>query len=151
MKISLFLSVASLSFVTACNPSGTPASFSASVPTFGAINPKVTQANIDSTVCVKGYTHTIRPSVNYTESLKKKQVSKLADKVLNHYEEDHFIPLEIGGNPTSERNLWPEPIADAHMKDKIENSYRSKVCSHAISLANAQAYFVNTYSKYVTH
>jgi hypothetical protein len=32
----------------------------------GAINPEITQQNIQQTVCVKGYTKTIRPPTNYT-------------------------------------------------------------------------------------
>ena len=28
---------------------------------------------------------------------------------ISDYEEDHLIPLELGGSPTSPLNLWPEP------------------------------------------
>jgi hypothetical protein len=27
----------------------------------------------------------------------------------SNYEEDHFIPLELGGAPKNPKNLWPEP------------------------------------------
>jgi hypothetical protein len=37
----------------------------------GVINPEVTQANIQQTICVKGWTTTIRPPASYTNSLKK--------------------------------------------------------------------------------
>jgi len=46
------------------NPSLTP----------GAIDPYITQQNIHQTVCVKGYTKTIRPPANYTNKLKKRQI-----------------------------------------------------------------------------
>src|SRR5664279_936918 len=36
----------------------------------GAMDPKVTQDNIDQTICVSGYTKTVRPPVSYTNSLK---------------------------------------------------------------------------------
>jgi len=47
-----------------------------------------------------------------------------------NYEEDHFIPLEVGGNPEDPGNLWPEPwnlkigSSDygAHTKDFLEST-----------------------------
>ena len=38
----------------------------------GAINPDITQANIQQTVCLRGFTKTIRPPAYYTSRLKKK-------------------------------------------------------------------------------
>ena len=74
-------------------------------------NPRVTQANIKSTICKKGYTASVRPPRIYTEPLKKKDIALygLADTQLKAYELDHLIPLEVGGNPTDPQNLWPEP------------------------------------------
>jgi hypothetical protein len=46
-----------------------------------------------------------------------------ADKTLGHYEEDHLIPLAVGGSPRSPRNMWPEKYAGkfgARVKDKLE-------------------------------
>jgi hypothetical protein len=40
----------------------------------GAIDPAIAQENIQSTVCVKGYTKTVRPGAHYTNKLKKKQI-----------------------------------------------------------------------------
>ncbi len=40
----------------------------------GAINPDVTQANIGSTVCVRGWTKTVRPPASHTNRLKKFQI-----------------------------------------------------------------------------
>src|SRR3954447_16464956 len=37
------------------------------------------------------------------------------------YQEDHLISLEIGGDPTDPRNLWPEPYPRASAMDQIEN------------------------------
>jgi len=67
-----------------------------------------------------------------------------ADTNLRDYEEDHLIPLEVGGNPTDPRNLWPEPyqtsISDggAYYKDKVENYLHEQVCAGRISLQDAQ-------------
>ena len=38
------------------------------VRTPGVLNPDVTQANIDSTICVHGWTRTIRPPTSYTNA-----------------------------------------------------------------------------------
>ena len=77
----------------------------------GAVNPAVTQANIQQTICERGYTKTIRPPVSYTEPLKRRQLREYgyADQHIWHYEEDHLVPLEVGGAPRDPRNLWPEP------------------------------------------
>ncbi len=71
------------------------------VCTPGSVNPNVTQANIHQTICVKGWTATVRPSVSYTNGLKQQQMNAYGlTGNLSSFEEDHLIPLEIGGNPT---------------------------------------------------
>jgi len=106
----------------------------------GTINAAVTQATIDSTICVSGYTKTIRPPASYTDKLKKDQMQEYGytDTNLSDYEEDHFISLEIGGNPTDPKNLWPEPHASTNEKDKVENYLHKQVCNGSITLAQAQ-------------
>jgi hypothetical protein len=77
----------------------------------GAIDSRVTQDNIQSTICVKGYTDQVRPDKKYTNRLKREQLRQFgyADQNPKNYEQDHLIPLNIGGNPTDVRNLWPQP------------------------------------------
>jgi hypothetical protein len=111
----------------------------------GADNPAVTQATITSTICVTGWTATVRPSVSYTDALKQTQLANgyayQGDTNMADYEEDHLIPLELGGSPTSALNLWPEPYAGsdgARAKDKVENSLRRDVCDGAVTLAAAR-------------
>ena len=109
----------------------------------GATDPRVTQATIKTTICVSGYTTTVRPPESYTEKLKVDQIKAYGyqDTKLADYEEDHFIPLEIGGNPTDPKNLWPEPYAPApgsHEKDRVENYLHDQVCSGAMQLTDAQ-------------
>lgn len=105
----------------------------------GVVNPAVTQANIHQTICVPGYTSAVRPPVSYTEALKKQQMKQygFTDDIRNH-EEDHLIPLELGGSPTDPKNLWPEPGATPNAKDYVENTLRARVCAGRISLAEAQ-------------
>ena len=111
----------------------------------GAVDPRVTQSNIRSTICVRGYTKRVRPPAKYTSDLKRKQIARYAyeDRRLRDYEEDHLISLELGGSPTSPKNLWPEPRhvlggwgADA--KDQLENELHRRVCSGELPLAEAQ-------------
>jgi hypothetical protein len=105
----------------------------------GALNPDVTQANIHSTICVTGWTATIRPPPEYTDALKLKQMREYGETgPSSAYEEDHLIGLELGGAPRDPRNLWPEPRPRADEVDRIENELNAKVCSGALSLADAQ-------------
>ena len=93
----------------------------------GALNPEVTQATIGATICVKGWTRTVRPPQQYTSALKRQQIREFgyADRHLGAYEEDHLVPLGLGGAPYDPRNLWPEPRAtadgwNADVKDELE-------------------------------
>ena len=55
------------------------------------------------------------------------------------YEVDHLVPLELGGDPTDTRNIWPQPIAAAKQKDEVENELHDLVCSGRVSLRQAQS------------
>lgn len=117
------------------------ASLAATTP--GAVNPDVTQANIESTICVSGWTKTIRPPASYTTRLKKQQMAaRHLSGSTSDYEEDHIISLELGGHPTDPDNLWPQPWAGtygARKKDQLENRLKRMVCAHTITLAEAQS------------
>jgi len=126
----------------------------------GATNPAVTQSTIGSTICVIGYTKTIRPPVSYTNKLKYDQLHSgynvNGDLNMRDYEEDHLIPLEVGGHPSSPLNLFPQyyqASAGARYKDKLENKMHLLVCSGRITLKAAQAVFRGDwtagYRKYV--
>jgi len=116
----------------------------------GALNPAVAQATINSTICVSGWTATIRPSESFTDALKVKQIGQYgySDTRTSSYEEDHLVSLELGGAPADARNLWPEPypasLADgrptgARTKDTFETKLKDGVCAGTITLAVAQA------------
>jgi hypothetical protein len=115
----------------------------------GAINPSVTQANIHSTICVSGWTATIRPPSSYTNKLKAQQIAQYGYTATSAslYEEDHLISLQLGGAPTDPRNLWPEPYtiglqsgqaSGARTKDVFETALKKKVCAGTMTLAEAQ-------------
>jgi hypothetical protein len=110
----------------------------------GVADPRVTQDNIYSTICVSGYTATVRPPSTFTDSLKAQQITEYgyADTDVADYEEDHLIPLELGGHPTDRKNLWPEPRGGAESaadKDRVETALNKRVCAGTTTLAAAQS------------
>ena len=105
----------------------------------GVLNPDVTQATIRTTICVTGWTRTVRPPTDYTNALKLKQLRAYGLRgPPSAYQEDHLISLELGGDPTDPRNLWPEPYPRAAKVDTIENELNAQVCSGALTLMEAQ-------------
>ncbi|MGW2185587.1 hypothetical protein [Streptomyces sp. NPDC001719] len=109
----------------------------------GAYNPDVTQDTIGSTICVPGWTKTVRPPVSYTTPLKIKQIAEYgySDTSTADYEEDHLVPLELGGAPKDPKNLWPEPrFGDepAQSKDTVENRLKTAVCGGEVTLDAAR-------------
>jgi hypothetical protein len=105
----------------------------------GVLNPEVDQSTIGSTICVRGWTATIRPSTSYTSDLKLEQLAEYGFAgTAAGYQEDHLISLELGGHPTDPRNLWPERRPRATEVDLIENELNAAVCSGEMTLAEAQ-------------
>ena len=132
------------------NPSLTP----------GALNPAVTQADIHETICVPGYSRSIRPPERYTERLKRSQIREYGyrDRWLRDYEEDHDVALSLGGSPTSPENLWPQPHDvvggwGSYAKDRLETRLHWLVCHRGLALATAQRAlarnWIAAYKRYV--
>jgi len=124
-------------------------SIAAEIPgasTPGVVNTAVTQANIKKTICVSGWTKTIRPPATYTTALKKQQMKAMKlTGTAKDYEEDHRVPLEVGGHPRDPKNLWPQPWVSqygARDKDQLENSVHRAVCGGAMTLKQGQAIFL---------
>jgi hypothetical protein len=126
------------------------------------LNPTVTQANIKDNVCKANWTSTIRPTVAYTNKLKATQMAgdykylqATFGTASSAYEEDHLISLQLGGNPTDPKNLWPEPYAgnNARKKDVTETALKRLICAGTLKLADAQKAILNwpaAYKQYVT-
>ncbi|HET7128506.1 MAG TPA: hypothetical protein VFJ93_05465 [Gaiellaceae bacterium] len=105
----------------------------------GVLNADVTQSTIGSTICRHGWTRTIRPPVSYTNGLKAKGIRRYRLRgPPSAFQEDHLISLELGGDPTDPRNLWPEPYPRAAAVDQIENDLNHRVCTGSLSLEEAQ-------------
>jgi hypothetical protein len=115
----------------------------------GAINPAATQDDLATTVCKSGWATSVRPPSAYTSALKVVQIIEYgyADRNPSHYQEDHLVPLELGGAPRDRRNLWPEPneavlpdgtSVGSTQKDALEDSLHTRVCTGGLLLADAQ-------------
>jgi hypothetical protein len=131
------------------SPTRTPVGLPDPKRTPGSINPNVTEDTKATTICQSGWTKTVRPPSAYTSALKLVQIVEYgyADRSPSHYQEDHLVPLEIGGAPRDPANLWPEPndivlpdgtAIGSDAKDNLENYLHRQVCAGAMPLGDAQ-------------
>ena len=102
----------------------------------GAASGSVTQVDVGSTICRKGYASEVR---SVSTATKHQVFAEYGiPKAQQHlYVIDHLIPLEVGGANVPQ-NLWPEPKAEAKVKDKEENALHGDVCRGDVTLADAQ-------------
>jgi hypothetical protein len=116
----------------------------------GAVDGRVTQAGIGSTICRPGYAAAVRPPESLTEPAKLRAMAAYdARGPASGYEFDHLVPLELGGS-SDLRNLWPEPEAGSpsqfdstdtdglNAKDGVEDRLHAAVCSGRVPLVAAQ-------------
>lgn len=123
-------------------------------PVPGAINPDVSQAVIARTICVPGWTATVRPPVSVTNKIKRKLLASVADRNPAHYELDHLVSLQLGGHPSDTRNLWLEPYAGpcgARVKDVLESNLKRRVCKGTLTLKQAQAAIATDWTEAYRH
>jgi hypothetical protein len=112
------------------------------VPT-EALNPDVRQETIQQTICVSGYTASVRPSTTYTNRVKAKLLRETgrSPTAAADYELDHRLPLALGGHPRNLKNLELQPWEGedgAKRKDRLERRLQRLVCAGSEPLANAQ-------------
>ena len=128
------------------------------------LNHDVNQGTLAETVCLSGYTKTVRPSTTYTNRIKMRLLTEKGlhyEAKKGNYELDHIIPLALGGHPRNLSNLTLQ-LWDGHdgakRKDRIEVKLQCLVCSGEVPLTVAQdaiwtdwkaAY--SSYSKMVCH
>jgi hypothetical protein len=96
-----------------------------------------------ATICAFGYSRSVRPPESYTEPLKLAQIRAYdLPGPVRDYEEDHLVPLSIGGAPRNPANLWPEPRTganNAEEKDQLETWVARMACSQRVPLAALQS------------
>lgn len=105
-------------------------------------------------ICHGGSTKQYRPPTSYTNKLKTQQIAEYgyADTSLADYEEDHLISLEIGGDGSDPKNLWPESHSgqyNSYVKDQIENWLHKQVCSGAMTPQDAQHGIATNWKQYI--
>ena len=104
----------------------------------GSIDPIVTQSDIRSTICKKGWTKTVRPPESQTEKFKFGEAYPAYGTPRSEKTElDHLVSLELGGSNDA-TNLWPEYPPTPNPKDKVEGALNAAVCEGRVSLAAAQ-------------
>jgi hypothetical protein len=119
-----------------------------------ACTPGATDATVAAAdLCPRPHTASKRPPVSYTENLKRQQIAQYGyeDTDPADYEEDHLIPLELGGDPRDPKNLWPQPRVHpagqpydpsqplgSYEKDEVENALNAAVCNGTFTLPQAQ-------------
>ena len=114
----------------------------------GAIDPAITSTNFYETICIPGYTKTVRPPVSVTNRIKKQMLrdTGIGESHIREYELDHVIPLALGGHPSRLENLqlqlW-EGHNGAKRKDRIEVKMQCLVCSGQVRLDQAQREIAN--------
>jgi hypothetical protein len=116
----------------------------------GAVDTAVTQDNIDHTICVPGYTKTVRPPAAYTNRVKREQLDTYyrGQGNMRDVELDHLIPLNTGGHPTAIENLWPQAYGgryDASYKDSCEVATGIAICQRRVGLVEAQQGFATNW------
>ena len=117
----------------------------------GAIDGRVTQANIAKTICTDEWDDQNRPSASFMTPTKTKQIAVYgySTYAIENFELDHLVPIELGGDPTAIPNLWPEPWEarqerlvprgwGAETKNALENKLHRAVCAGELPLAEAQ-------------
>lgn len=150
MKPRHILIIVILALLSACGSvtpspeSTTPAATAPSqaVPT-EALNPDVHQDTIQQTICVAGYTASVRPSTTYTNGVKLKLLREnaLPASATGEFELDHRIPLALGGHPRNLQNLMLQPWEGkdgAKAKDRLERSLQRLVCAGKVLLDDAR-------------
>lgn len=120
-------------------------------------NPDVNQQNLSSTVCVPGWSASVRPPTSYTAPIKvrlfaaRSMMRKTKDTItlgrtpnITDYELDHWWPIANGGSPTDPHNLklqlW-NGSSGARAKDTVEVAVHRRLCSGQMTLAQAGACF----------
>jgi hypothetical protein len=129
----------------------------------GALNPDVTQANLDRTICRPGgYTSSVRPPETVTEPEKRALMAAYDNTApLSRTEMDHIISLGLGGAVNDRANFYPEPDYQGvsagsyyrNPKDRLEDRLHESVCRGRMSLTRAQVLLAHNwpaaYRRYV--
>jgi hypothetical protein len=95
-----------------------------------------------------------RPPTSYTNTLKVQQIAEYGytDTSAKDYEEDHLVSLEVGGDGSDPKNLWPEAHAGEYgslTKNQVENWLHKQICSGAMTPQQAQKGIATDWRQYI--
>jgi hypothetical protein len=104
------------------------------------LNPAVTPQTTAETICVPGWTKTIRPPVSYTAPIKRRLFDEygLPPELMGDFQLDHVIPLALGGAPSDPRNFQLMDQDEAERKDDAERCLARAVCAGRVGLNEAR-------------
>lgn len=105
-----------------------------------ALNPDVSQETIQQTICVKGYSATVRQSTTYTNPIKYRLMRQdgIPESESSGWALDHRIPISLGGHPRSLGNLQLLTAKENSRKSRIEVKLLCYVCVGQMPLSHAQ-------------
>jgi hypothetical protein len=106
-----------------------------------ALNPAVNQTNIHQTICVPGWTKSMRPPAQELRPIKDRLMAAIGATNAQLYQLDHMVPLELGGAPLDERNFQLQLYGgecNARDKDRLEFELSRLVCAGELTLDAAQ-------------
>jgi hypothetical protein len=72
------------------------------------LHPAVTQETIGATICVSGWTKTVRPPVSVTNAAKRRLIQELEipEELLVDFELDHWMPIDRRTRTAACRSDW---------------------------------------------
>jgi hypothetical protein len=101
----------------------------------GYANPNVTQRNLSTTVCHRGYSSSVRPPTSYTNFIKTQLLHNFhLSGTISDYELDHLESISLGGSVYDTRNLWMQPWYQARPDDALEYKWYKQLCSGQVTL-----------------
>jgi hypothetical protein len=107
-------------------------------------NPALTPGTLAPGITVEilrepGYSKRVRPGRLASAAMKVKAFRRYGIHLteFRHYTGDHLIPIECGGAPADPLNYWPQPKAEALLKDRLENALRRQVISGTVTIERA--------------
>lgn len=134
-------------------------------PTYGAHAPAAAHCHATGTpqlpdhACTPGAVETTDLDVICHQSTKERRNVSTAEKrqVFAEYgipwedrasfEVDHLTPLCAGGS-NEIGNLWPQPLAEAHVKDVYEEESKRRICAGTMTPKQAQEIFSSDWTAF---
>jgi hypothetical protein len=104
------------------------------------LNSSVNPHTIYQTICVHGWTKTVRPPVGFTNNIKRQMMMDIGvpQEGVSDITLDHKIPLALGGSPDNLANLMLQPDDESKDKDRVEVCLARAVCAGKVNLTVAQ-------------